>query len=73
MSFVRRLMYWAALGLAAAVVGLSWITTTFAQVSGGDADGVDDDEFAVLAVVLAVVAIATAGWAASRRRSTRPR
>ncbi len=73
MGLVGRLRHWAALGLAAALVGIGLTTTAFAQVSGGDADGLVGDEFAVLAVVLAVVAIATAGWAASRRRSTRPR
>ena len=72
MGVVRRFTHWATLGFAAALVCGGWTTTAFAQVSGGDADGLDGDEFVVLGVVLAVVAIATAGWAASRRRSTRP-
>ncbi len=73
MNFVRRLRHWTTLGFLAALLGVGWTTTAFAQVGGADADGLDGDEFAALAVVLAVVAIATVGWAASRRRSTRPR
>ncbi len=73
MSFVRRLREWTLIVFAAAILAMGSITTALAQATGGDADGVDGDEFSALAIVLAVVAIAVVGWVASHRRSTRPR
>ena len=72
MSFVRWVREWTLIVFAATVLAISLITTALAQVSGGDADSSDGDEFSALAVVLAVVAIGVVGWMASRRRSTRP-
>lgn len=71
MSFVRRVGEWTFVVFASTILALSMVTTALAQVSGGDGDGADGDEFSALAIVLAVVAIGVVGWIASRRRSTR--
>jgi len=73
MSFVHRLRQWNMIIFAATILAMSTITSALTQVSSGDGDGADGDEFSALALILAVVAIGVVGWVASRRRRTRQR
>jgi hypothetical protein len=73
MTALYRLWKMVALTFAAGLIALAQVTVTLAQAVGSDGDGLDGDEFWVVAVLLGAAVVGAIAWTTSRRRSGKPR